>query len=166
MNKKNIRFIICMLLSVAMLLTITVGVLAEEDDVIGEDDVLTDDGAVSDENDDVVIEEGTDDSEGEDSDDWTEEEPTEDDPYASYEYICGDKENGLAMYYDKEGGNGLFYLQETVNGETVRWHSTVDQEILYEVIHGGPQEESCKRLLDTALQRGAPDNVTAVLLQM
>lgn len=41
-----------------------------------------------------------------------------------------------------------------------------DQEILYEVIHGGPQEESCKRLLDTALQRGAPDNVTAVLLQM
>lgn len=132
MNKKNIRFIICMLLSVAMLLTITVGVLAEEDDVIGEDDVLTDDGAVSDENDDVVIEEGTDDSEGEDSDDWTEEEPTEDDPYASYEYICGDKENGLAMYYDKEGGNGLFYLQETVNGETVRWHSTVDQEILYE----------------------------------
>lgn len=41
-----------------------------------------------------------------------------------------------------------------------------DQEILYEVIHGGVQEESCKRMLDTALQRGAPDNVTAVLLRM
>lgn len=41
-----------------------------------------------------------------------------------------------------------------------------DQEILYEVIHGGPQEDCCKRLLDTALQRGAPDNVTVILLQM
>lgn len=41
-----------------------------------------------------------------------------------------------------------------------------DQEILYEIVHGGEPEECCKRLLDTALQRGAPDNVTAVLLQM
>lgn len=41
-----------------------------------------------------------------------------------------------------------------------------DQEILYEIIHGGAPEECCKRLLDTALQRGAPDNVTAILLQM
>ena len=41
-----------------------------------------------------------------------------------------------------------------------------DQEILYEVIHGGPQEDCCKRLLDTALQRGAPDNVTVILLEM
>lgn len=41
-----------------------------------------------------------------------------------------------------------------------------DQEMLYEVIHGGAPEECCKRLLDTALQRGAPDNVTAILLQM
>ncbi len=41
-----------------------------------------------------------------------------------------------------------------------------DQEILYEVIHGGAQEDCCKRLLETALQRGAPDNVTVILLQM
>lgn len=41
-----------------------------------------------------------------------------------------------------------------------------DQEILYEIIHGGEPSDCCKRLLDTALQRGAPDNVTAVLLQM
>lgn len=41
-----------------------------------------------------------------------------------------------------------------------------DQEILYEIVHGGAPEECCKRLLDTALQRGAPDNVTAILLQM
>ena len=41
-----------------------------------------------------------------------------------------------------------------------------DQEILYEVIHGGEPSDCCRRLLDTALRRGAPDNVTAVLLQM
>lgn len=41
-----------------------------------------------------------------------------------------------------------------------------DQEILYEVIHGGQPEDCCRRLLDTALSRGAPDNVTAILLQM
>ena len=41
-----------------------------------------------------------------------------------------------------------------------------DQEILYEIIHGGEPSDCCKRLLDTALSRGAPDNVTAILLQM
>lgn len=41
-----------------------------------------------------------------------------------------------------------------------------DQEILYEIIHGGEPTDCCRRLLDTALSRGAPDNVTAVLLQM
>ena len=41
-----------------------------------------------------------------------------------------------------------------------------DQEVLYEVLHGGPAEDCCQRLLDIALSRGAPDNVTVVLLQM
>ena len=41
-----------------------------------------------------------------------------------------------------------------------------DQELLYEVLHGGPAEDCCRRLLDITLSRGAPDNVTAVLLQM
>ena len=40
-----------------------------------------------------------------------------------------------------------------------------DQEMLYEVLHGGPPEECCRRLLDIALSRGAPDNVTVVLIQ-
>ena len=40
-----------------------------------------------------------------------------------------------------------------------------DQELLYEVIHGGEAENCCQRLLDIALSRHAPDNVTAVLLQ-
>lgn len=41
-----------------------------------------------------------------------------------------------------------------------------DQEILYEVIHGDAPSGCCQRLLDIALSRGAPDNVTVVLLQL
>ena len=40
-----------------------------------------------------------------------------------------------------------------------------EQEMLYEVVHGGEACTCCRRLLDIALQRGAPDNVTAVLIQ-
>ena len=39
-----------------------------------------------------------------------------------------------------------------------------EQEMLYEVIHGGDEDSCCQRLLDIALNRGAPDNVTAVLI--
>ena len=39
-----------------------------------------------------------------------------------------------------------------------------EQEMLYEVIHGGEDGQCCQRLLDIALSRGAPDNVTAVLI--
>lgn len=41
-----------------------------------------------------------------------------------------------------------------------------DQELLFELIHGGPAEEGCERLLHLALSRGAPDNVTVVLIQL
>lgn len=41
-----------------------------------------------------------------------------------------------------------------------------EQEILYEVLHGGERPECCRRLLDIALSRGAPDNVTAILVEM
>jgi len=40
-----------------------------------------------------------------------------------------------------------------------------DEEMCYEILHGGPPEDCCQRLLDTALSRGAPDNVTIVLIQ-
>ena len=40
-----------------------------------------------------------------------------------------------------------------------------EQEMLYEVIHGGEDAQCCHRLLDIALSRGAPDNVTAVLVK-
>ena len=41
-----------------------------------------------------------------------------------------------------------------------------EQELLYEVIHGGEACTCCRRLLEIALHRGAPDNVTAVLIQI
>ncbi len=40
-----------------------------------------------------------------------------------------------------------------------------EQEILYEVIHGGHSDDCCQRLLEIALKRGAPDNVTVVLIR-
>lgn len=40
-----------------------------------------------------------------------------------------------------------------------------DQEMLYEVLHGGAVEDCCQRLLDIAIKRGAPDNVTVALIQ-
>ena len=41
-----------------------------------------------------------------------------------------------------------------------------DQEILFEVVHGINKQYCCQRLLDIAKNRGAPDNVTAVLVQI
>ena len=40
-----------------------------------------------------------------------------------------------------------------------------EQELLYEVIHGGDAASCCQRLLEIALDRGATDNVTAVLIR-
>ena len=41
-----------------------------------------------------------------------------------------------------------------------------DQEILFEVIHGAEKEQCCQRLLEIAKYRGAPDNVTSILVQI
>ena len=41
-----------------------------------------------------------------------------------------------------------------------------DQEMLFEVIHGGDASSCCQRLLDIAMSRGAPDNVTVILIQI
>ena len=39
-----------------------------------------------------------------------------------------------------------------------------DQEILFEVVHGVNKKQCCKRLLNIAKNRGAPDNVTGILV--
>ena len=41
-----------------------------------------------------------------------------------------------------------------------------DQEILFEVLHGARKDDCCQRLLQIAKDRGAPDNVTSVLIVM
>lgn len=41
-----------------------------------------------------------------------------------------------------------------------------DQEILFEVVHGAQKQQCCQRLLNIAKNRGAPDNVTSVLIQV
>ena len=39
-----------------------------------------------------------------------------------------------------------------------------DQEILFEIAHGVNKQHCCQRLLDIAKNRGAPDNVTSLLV--
>ena len=39
-----------------------------------------------------------------------------------------------------------------------------DQEMLFEVVHGVNKQQCCQRLLDIAKNRGAPDNVTCVMV--
>lgn len=41
-----------------------------------------------------------------------------------------------------------------------------DQEILFEVVHGARKDDCCQRLLEIAKSRGAPDNVTSVLIAL
>ena len=40
-----------------------------------------------------------------------------------------------------------------------------DQEILYEVIHEEQKETCLDRMLEISIDRGAPDNVTMILLE-
>ena len=39
-----------------------------------------------------------------------------------------------------------------------------DQELLFEVVHGVNKSDCCQRLMNIANYRGAPDNVTVVLV--
>ena len=41
-----------------------------------------------------------------------------------------------------------------------------DQEILFEVVHGQDKQHCCQRLLEIAKNRGAPDNVTSILIEI
>ncbi len=41
-----------------------------------------------------------------------------------------------------------------------------EQEMLFEIVHGVSRKHCCKRLLDIAKNRGAPDNVTSILVQV
>lgn len=41
-----------------------------------------------------------------------------------------------------------------------------DQELLFEVVHGARKRDCCRRLVEIAKSRGAPDNVTVLLISL
>ncbi len=57
-----------------------------------------------------------------------------------------------------ERGDALLLSSDGLHGEVD------DQEILFEVVHGVNNDNCCQRLLEIANMRGAPDNVTSVLV--
>ena len=64
------------------------------------------------------------------------------------------------------------FHRKAVNGEclllcTDGLSNLVDeQEILFEIVHGANRQSGCQRLLEIAKNRGAPDNVTCVLVEL
>ena len=74
----------------------------------------------------------------------------------------GAEERIRADLYEKELAGGDFLLLCSDGLSNI----LSDQELLYEVVHGGDPDSCCQRLLDITISRGAPDNVTAVLFQI
>lgn len=64
------------------------------------------------------------------------------------------------IHTDVEKGNYLLLCSDGLS------NMMDDQEILFEVVHGGDPANCCQRLLDIARMRGAPDNVTSVLIMI
>ncbi len=60
---------------------------------------------------------------------------------------------------DLERGDGLLLCSDGLS------NVMDDQEILFEFIHGTQRQDCCRQLLDVAKNRGAPDNVTCILVQ-
>ena len=61
-------------------------------------------------------------------------------------------------HFDVEKGDYLLLCSDGLS------NMMDDQEILFEAVHGVNKRQCCKRLLDIAKSRGAPDNVTTVLI--
>ena len=74
----------------------------------------------------------------------------------------GAEERIRADLYEKELVSGDFLLLCSDGLSNI----LSDQELLYEVLHGGEPADCCQRLLNITISRGAPDNVTAVLFQI
>ena len=64
------------------------------------------------------------------------------------------------FHLDVERGEGLLLCSDGLS------NLLDDQEILFEFIHGSNRQNCCWQLLEVAKNRGAPDNVTCVLLQV
>ena len=64
------------------------------------------------------------------------------------------------FHMDMERGDGVLLCSDGLS------NIIDDQEILFEVVHGEQKEFCCEHLLEIAKGRGAPDNVTCVLVQI
>ena len=62
------------------------------------------------------------------------------------------------FYWDLNRGSALLLCSDGLS------NLLDDQEILFEVVHGVNKRKCCQRLLEIAKSRGAPDNVTSVLV--
>lgn len=62
------------------------------------------------------------------------------------------------FHLEVERGDGLLLCSDGLS------NLLDDQEILFEVVHGVNKQHCCQRLLDIAKSRGAPDNVTSILV--
>lgn len=64
------------------------------------------------------------------------------------------------FHVDLEKGSCLFLCSDGLS------NIIDDQEILFEVVHGVKKQYCCQHLVEIAKGRGAPDNVTGVLVQI
>lgn len=64
------------------------------------------------------------------------------------------------FHWDASGGDCLLLCSDGLS------NMVDEQEILFEVVHGLRKQQCCESLLNIAKNRGAPDNVTCVLVQM
>ena len=62
------------------------------------------------------------------------------------------------FYRDLEMGDVLLLCSDGLSGVVN------PQELLFEIVYGGELETAAERMVDIALERGAPDNVTALIL--
>ena len=70
-----------------------------------------------------------------------------------------DDEEPDVFFLDLEQGEYILLCSDGLS------NVVLDSEILFELQCGSSVRESCERLVDKALSRGAPDNVTAVILK-
>ena len=62
------------------------------------------------------------------------------------------------FFRDLEPGDVLLLCSDGLSGVVN------PQELLFEVVYGGELETAAERMVNIALERGAPDNVTALIL--
>ena len=64
------------------------------------------------------------------------------------------------FHADVERGEGILLCSDGLT------NMMDDQEILFEFVHGSDRQNCCQQLLEVAKNRGAPDNVTCILVQI